>query len=98
MIEHLPGRQVHLQDFFWTGAEDAPPWLDPDQTLTYYETRTVHHTATVYIPGLETGPSSGVTGDGAPDPGCISCIDPTPTLLDTDQGIGVYVGDDPGSR
>ncbi|XP_034941627.1 uncharacterized protein [Chelonus insularis] len=95
LIEHLPGRQVHLQDFFWTGAEDAPPWLDPDQMLTFYETRTIHHTATVYVPGEDSK-----QGDNEPrpyDPGCTSCIDPTPTIIE-DEGIGVLVGSDPGPR
>lgn len=90
VIEHLPGRRVHLQDFFWTGADDAPPWLDPDQTLTLYEPRTVHHTATVYLPGDGK--------DGGDDSGCITCIEPTPTLSDVDQDIGILIGDDPGPR
>ncbi|XP_020707475.2 uncharacterized protein LOC105685007 isoform X1 [Athalia rosae] len=90
VIEHLPGRRVHLQDFFWTGADDAPPWLDPDQTLTLYEPRTVHHTATVYLPGDGK--------DGGDDLPCPNCIDPTPTLPDIDPDIGILIGDDPGPR
>ena len=96
---------MHLQDFFWTGAEDAPPWLDPDQTLSLYETRTIHHTATIYVPN-ETKPSA-IPDGGQPaqdphlspyDPSCITCIDPTPTLVEADQDIGVLVGEDPGPR
>ncbi|XP_043284505.1 uncharacterized protein [Venturia canescens] len=104
LIEHLPGRRVHLQDFFWSGAEDAPPWLDPDQTLSLYETRTIHHTATIYVPddGTTTGGRVGTPAQDSPpapyDPGCTSCIDPTPTLIEADQDIGVLVGDDPGPR
>ncbi|XP_046624070.1 uncharacterized protein LOC124306936 isoform X3 [Neodiprion virginianus] len=90
VIEHLPGRRVHLQDFFWTGADDAPPWLNPDQTLTLYEPRTVHHTATVYLPADGKGEDD--------DQGCANCIDPTPTLSDVDQDIGILIGDDPGPR
>ena len=94
LIEHLPGRRVHLQDFFWTGAEDAPPWLDPEQLLTLYETRTIHHTATVYIPD-EQNPQT-IDGEAPRPIDCASCIDPTPTL--PDQDVGVLVGDDPGPR
>ncbi|XP_057330134.1 uncharacterized protein LOC130670721 isoform X1 [Microplitis mediator] len=97
LIEHLPGRRVHLQDFFWTGLEDAPPWIDPEQTLTYYETRTVHHTATVYVPGEDVGREKN-PGSGTHDPGCISCIDPTPTLIDPDQEIGIFIGEDPDPK
>ncbi|KAK0076031.1 hypothetical protein PV326_011124, partial [Microctonus aethiopoides] len=98
LIEHLPGRRVHLQDFFWTGAEDAPSWLDPDQALNFYETRTVHHTATVYFTSEDSGKNGDSPGEGHQEPGCISCIEPTPTLVDPDQDIGVLVGDDPGPR
>ncbi|XP_015117807.1 uncharacterized protein LOC107041671 isoform X2 [Diachasma alloeum] len=100
LIEHLPGRRVHLQDFFWTGAEDAPSWLDPDQTLTFYETRTIHHTATVFVPGegIVPGPSENIPSVAPQDPGCTNCIEPTPTLVDPDQDIGILVGDDPGPR
>ncbi|KAK0167380.1 hypothetical protein PV327_004787 [Microctonus hyperodae] len=98
LIEHLPGRRVHLQDFFWTGAEDAPSWLDPDQAINFYETRTVHHTATVYVTGEDSGKNGDLPGGGHQEPGCISCIEPTPTLIDPDQDIGVLVGDDPGPR
>ncbi|XP_044578368.1 uncharacterized protein LOC123261003 isoform X1 [Cotesia glomerata] len=97
LIEHLPGRRVHLQDFFWTGLEDAPPWIDPEQTLTYYETRTVHHTATVYVPGEDVGRGKD-SGSGTRDPGCISCIEPTPTLIDPDQEIGIFIGEDPDPK
>lgn len=99
LIEHLPGRRVHLQDFFWTGAEDAPPWLDPDQTLSIYETRTVHHTVTIYSP--EDSTSLGPSQDpriSPEDPTCITCIEPTPTVNDDDRDIGVLVGEDPGPR
>ncbi|XP_063988044.1 uncharacterized protein LOC135168089 isoform X3 [Diachasmimorpha longicaudata] len=100
LIEHLPGRRVHLEDFFWTGAEDAPPWLDPDQTLTFYETRTIHHTATVLVPGegIVPGPSENIPSVAPQDPTCTNCIEPTPTLVDPDQDIGILVGDDPGPR
>ncbi|XP_011306474.1 uncharacterized protein [Fopius arisanus] len=100
LIEHLPGRQVHLQDFFWTGAEDAPPWLDPDQTLTFYETRTIHHTATVFVPGdgIVPGQSENIPSVAPQEPSCTNCIEPTPTLTDPDQDVGILVGDDPGPR
>ncbi|CAB0033220.1 unnamed protein product [Trichogramma brassicae] len=106
VIEHLPGRRVHLQDFFWTGAEDAPPWLDPENTLTLYQTHTVHHTATVYVPeepskvSVGGGSGAGVDQQGATRPiDCASCIDPTPTIFDeVDQNVGVLVSEDPGQR
>ncbi|XP_031782048.1 uncharacterized protein LOC100679650 isoform X2 [Nasonia vitripennis] len=97
LIEHLPGRRVHLQDFFWTGVEDAPSWLDPEQILTLYETRTLQQTATVYVPGRDRGRPE---EDARPPLDCASCIEPTPTLLDDLErnGIGVLVGQDPGPR
>ncbi|XP_024890560.1 uncharacterized protein LOC112466610 isoform X1 [Temnothorax curvispinosus] len=101
LIEHLPGRRVHLQDFFWTGLEDAPPWVDPNQGLTYYETRTIVHTVTVYTPTDEKGPQDPISPH-RPDtynPECVTCIEPTPRLDDDeDQSIGVLIGDDPGPR
>ncbi|KAL0102839.1 hypothetical protein PUN28_018258 [Cardiocondyla obscurior] len=101
VIEHLPGRRVHLQDFFWTGLEDAPPWMDPNQGLTFYETKTIVHTVTVYTPTDEKGPSDPIS-PRYPDtynPDCITCIEPTPRLDDdVDQSIGVLIGDDPGPR
>lgn len=101
LIEHLPGRRVHLQDFFWTGLEDAPPWVDPNQGLTYYETRTIVHTVTVYTPTDEKGPSDPISPH-RPDtynPECVTCIEPTPRLDDDeDQSIGILIGDDPGPR
>ncbi|XP_029171571.1 LOW QUALITY PROTEIN: uncharacterized protein LOC114940931 [Nylanderia fulva] len=101
LIEHLPGRRVHLQDFFWTGLEDAPPWVDPNQGLTFYETKTIVHTVTVYTPNNEEGPSDPILPH-RPDtynPECITCIEPTPRLDDDDdQSIGVLIGDDPGPR
>ncbi|KAL6267619.1 hypothetical protein P5V15_000694 [Pogonomyrmex californicus] len=100
LIEHLPGRRVHLQDFFWTGLEDAPPWVDPNQGLTFYETRTIVHTVTVYTPTDEKGPDP--ISPHRPDtynPECVTCIEPTPRLDDDeDQSIGVLIGDDPGPR
>ncbi|KAG7206061.1 hypothetical protein KM043_003459 [Ampulex compressa] len=100
LIEHLPGRRVHLQDFFWTGADDAPPWVDPNQGLTFYETRTVHHTVTVYSPVDDKGPESGPPRrPGSYDPECTTCIEPTPRLDDDeDQNIGILIGEDPGPR
>ncbi|RLU25185.1 hypothetical protein DMN91_003277 [Ooceraea biroi] len=100
LIEHLPGRQVHLQDFFWTGLEDAPPWVDPSQGLTFYETKTIVHTVTVYTPTDEKGPSDSISPH-RPDtynPECVTCIEPTPRLDDDDQSIGVLIGEDPGPR
>ncbi|XP_071648210.1 uncharacterized protein [Temnothorax longispinosus] len=101
LIEHLPGRRVHLQDFFWTGLEDAPQWVDPNQGLTYYETRTIVHTVTVYTPTDEKGPQDPISPH-RPDsynPECVTCIEPTPRLDDDeDQSIGVLIGDDPGPR
>ncbi|KYN29094.1 hypothetical protein ALC57_01481 [Trachymyrmex cornetzi] len=97
VIEHLPGRRVHLQDFFWTGLEDAPPWVDPSQGLTYYETRTIVHTVTVYTPTDEKDPISSHRPDTY-NPECVTCIEPTPRLDDDDQSIGILIGDDPGPR
>ncbi|XP_035741773.1 uncharacterized protein LOC118450252 [Vespa mandarinia] len=103
LIEHLPGRRVHLQDFFWTGIDDAPPWVDPNQGLTFYETRTVHHTVTIYSPNDHDGksasapaPPHGSTPQGSE---CTTCINPTPRLdEDEDQDIGILIGEDPGPR
>ncbi|XP_015172713.1 PREDICTED: uncharacterized protein LOC107064500 [Polistes dominula] len=79
LIEHLPGRRVHLQDFFWTGIDDAPPWVDPNQGLTFYETRTVHHTVTIYSPNDQD--DKGVSAPAPPyGPECTTCINPTPRL------------------
>lgn len=95
---------MRLQDFFWTGAEDAPSWVDPNQLLTLYETRTIHHTATVYLPDEnQQGPeysshSDTVFSPGPYIPGCKSCIDPTPRLPEADQDVKVLIGDDPGPR
>ncbi|XP_029039186.1 uncharacterized protein LOC114874237 isoform X4 [Osmia bicornis bicornis] len=101
LIEHLPGRRVHLQDFFWTDAKDAPPWVDPNQGLTFYETRTIHHTVTLYSPVEDKDnhePISPHRTDSY-DPKCTSCIEPTPTFdEDEDQNIGVLIGEDPGPR
>ncbi|XP_012534306.1 uncharacterized protein LOC105835502 isoform X3 [Monomorium pharaonis] len=101
LIEHLPGRRVHLQDFFWTGLEDAPPWMDPNQGLTFYETKTVVHTVTVHTPTDEKSPLDPISPH-RPDtynPECVTCIEPTPRLDDDDdQSIGVLIGDDPGPR
>ena len=78
--------------------------MDPNQLLTLYETRTIHHTATVYLPDENReGPehSSHSDTDSSPGPyipGCTSCINPTPTLPEVDQDIGVLIGDDPGPR
>lgn len=91
---------MHLQDFFWTGLEDAPPWVDPNQGLTFYETKTIVHTVTVYTPSDEKSPSDPISPH-RPDtynPECITCIEPTPRLDDDDQSIGVLIGDDPGQR
>ncbi|XP_032678563.1 uncharacterized protein LOC116847568 isoform X2 [Odontomachus brunneus] len=101
LIEHLPGRRVHLQDFFWTGLEDAPPWVDPNQGLTFYETRTIVHTVTVYTPTDEKGPKDHAAPHHPDDhnPECVMCIEPTPRLDDDeDQSIGVLIGEDPGPR
>ncbi|XP_017877266.1 uncharacterized protein LOC108623338 [Ceratina calcarata] len=98
LIEHLPGRKVHLQDFFWSDAKDAPPWVDPDQGLTIYETRTVHHTVTLYSPAEDTDDNQFPRGDPK-EPRCTTCIEPTPRLDDEDdQNIGVLIGEDPGPR
>ncbi|XP_076236343.1 uncharacterized protein LOC143180480 [Calliopsis andreniformis] len=97
VIEHLPGRRVHLQDFFWTNAEDAPPWIDLTQGLTFYETKTVHHTVTLYAPVDDTGTQD--PRGPAQDPKCTTCIEPTPRLDDADdQNIGVLIAEDPGPR
>lgn len=86
---------MHLQDFFWTGLEDAPPWVDPSQSLTFYETKTIVHTVTVYTPTDEKNAL-----DPLPPhrPDCVTCIEPTPRLDNDDQSIGVLVGEDPGPR
>lgn len=91
---------MHLQDFFWTGLEDAPPWVDPSQGLTFYETRTIVHTVTVYTPTDEKGPLDPISSrrPDAYNPDCIACIEPTPRLDDDDQSIGVLIGEDPGPR
>ncbi|KAJ8679668.1 hypothetical protein QAD02_015455 [Eretmocerus hayati] len=102
VIEHLPGRRVHLQDFFWTGPEDAPPWLEPEQLLTYYKTHTVHHTSTVYLPEPDvSSPSLGNELEQRPGQpvDCAACIEPTPTVdEDVDQDIGISLDEDPGPR
>ncbi|CAL7941770.1 unnamed protein product [Xylocopa violacea] len=96
LIEHLPGRRVHLQDFFWSDAKDAPPWVDPNQGLTFYETRTVHHTVTLYSPAEDKDSHEPVFPN---EPKCTTCIEPTPRLDDDeDQNIGVLIGEDPGPR
>ncbi|XP_015428515.1 PREDICTED: uncharacterized protein LOC107185360 [Dufourea novaeangliae] len=99
VIEHLPGRRVHLQDFFWTDAEDAPPWVDSNQP--FHETKTVHHTVTVYLPADEKDDddSKSPNRPDSYDPKCTTCIEPTPRLNDDeDQNIGVLIGEDPGPR
>ncbi|KOC61153.1 hypothetical protein WH47_04419 [Habropoda laboriosa] len=101
LIEHLPGRRVHLQDFFWTDVKDAPLWVDPNQGLTFYETRTVHHTVTLYSPVDDKDNHEPIFphGTDSNDPKCTTCIEPTPRLDDdADQNIGVLVGEDPGPR
>ncbi|KAI4494417.1 hypothetical protein M0802_008909 [Mischocyttarus mexicanus] len=103
LIEHLPGRRVHLQDFFWTGIDDAPPWVDPNQGLTFYETRTIHHTVTIYSPNDRDDKDVSVPappyGSIPRVPECTTCINPTPRLDDDeDQDIGVLIGEDPGPR
>lgn len=87
-----------MQDFFWTNAEDAPPWVDLNQGLTFYETKTIHHTVTLYSPVDDTK-NQDPRGPGPQDPKCTTCIEPTPTIDDTDdQNIGVLIGEDPGPR
>ncbi|XP_017756666.1 PREDICTED: uncharacterized protein LOC108548307 isoform X2 [Eufriesea mexicana] len=100
LIEHLPGRRVHLQDFFWSDAKDAPPWVDSNQGLTIYETRTVHHTVTLYSPAEEKDDKSLFPDHtDSNEPKCITCIEPTPRLDDDeDQNIGILIGEDPGPR
>ncbi|XP_043598516.1 uncharacterized protein LOC122574688 isoform X1 [Bombus pyrosoma] len=100
LIEHLPGRRVHLQDFFWSDAKDAPPWVDANQGLTFYETRTVHHTVTLYAPAEDKDNHKPFPDHAEPnEPKCTTCIEPTPRLDDdTDQNIGVLIGEDPGPR
>ncbi|XP_076390699.1 uncharacterized protein LOC100883637 isoform X3 [Megachile rotundata] len=101
LIEHLPGRRVHLQDFFWTDAKDAPPWVDPNQGLTFYETRTIHHTVTLYSPVDDKDKHEPISPHRTDsyDPKCTTCIEPTPKLdEDEDQNIGVLIGEDPGPR
>lgn len=101
MIEHLQGQQVHLQDFFWTGVEDAPPWMYNDKFLTHYQPNMVvhHHTSTVYISNKDVGTK---IPDDLPKPlECPSCPTEltTPTFFnEVDQDIGVLVGEDPGPR
>ena len=97
VIEHLPGRRVHLQDFFWTDAEDAPPWVDLNQGLTFYETKTIHHTVTLYTPVKDTDNHDDHRLDY--DPKCTTCIEPTPRLDDSeDHNIAVLIEEDPGPR
>ncbi|KAK1129528.1 hypothetical protein K0M31_019250 [Melipona bicolor] len=98
LIEHLPGRRVHLQDFFWSDAKDAPPWVDTNQGLTFYETRTVYHTVTLYSPTEEKDNDKPLFTDSN-EPKCTTCIEPTPKLDDDeDQNIGILIGEDPGPR
>lgn len=98
LIEHLPGRRVHLQDFFWSDAKDAPPWVDTNQGLTFYETRTVYHTVTLYSP-TEGKDNDKPLFTNSNEPKCTTCIEPTPRLNDDeDQNIGVLIGEDPGPR
>lgn len=83
---------MHLVNVFFVS-------LDPDQVLSLHEGRTVHHTSTIYVPVVDgTIPVSRDPGQDQPlDPGCVSCcIDPTPTLVEVDQDIGVLVSEDPG--
>jgi hypothetical protein len=98
LIEHLPSRRVHLQDFFWTSIEDAPTWLDPNQIFTLYQTHTVHHTATIYVPKdpvQQQSPDMNIHQFVA----CATCIEPTPTFIDVDdKNVGVLLDDDPGPR
>ncbi|XP_066594081.1 uncharacterized protein [Prorops nasuta] len=103
LLEHLPGgRQVHLQDFFWTGIEDAPPWVEDGHGhgITYFETKTVHHMTTIYAPSKPGEDHDKPSEDPGPHvPDCISCIEPTPTLDENEENdIGVLIGDDPGPR
>ncbi|CAK9813164.1 hypothetical protein ANTPLA_LOCUS7718 [Anthophora plagiata] len=101
LIEHLPGRRVHLQDFFWSDVKDAPAWVDPNQGLTFYETRTIHHTVTLYSPVEDKDNDEAIFPHGIDPngPKCTTCIEPTPRLDDdADQNIGVLVGEDPGPR
>ncbi|CAK9821273.1 hypothetical protein ANTRET_LOCUS36 [Anthophora retusa] len=101
LIEHLPGRRVHLQDFFWSDVKDAPAWVDPNQGLTFYETRTVHHTVTLYSPVEDKDNDEALFPHGVDPngPKCTTCIEPTPRLDDdADQNIGVLIGEDPGPR
>ncbi|KOX79442.1 hypothetical protein WN51_02707 [Melipona quadrifasciata] len=98
LIEHLPGRRVHLQDFFWSDAKDAPPWVDTNQGLTFYETRTVYHTVTLYSPTEDKDNDKPLFTDSN-EPKCTTCIEPTPKLDDNeDQNIGILIGEDPGPR
>nr|XP_033333535.1 uncharacterized protein LOC117224597 [Megalopta genalis] len=99
VIEHLPGRRVHLQDFFWTDAENAPPWVDSNQP--FYETRTALHTVTIYLPaeGKDDDDSKPESRPSSHDPKCTTCIEPTPRLDDDqNQNIGILVTQDPGPR
>ncbi|XP_076296942.1 uncharacterized protein LOC143217070 [Lasioglossum baleicum] len=95
VIEHLPGRRVHLQDFFWTDAENAPPWVDSNQP--FYEPRTIHHTVTIYYRKDEDEKPQ--NRPSPEDPKCTTCIEPTPRLDDDEtQNIGIIVAEDPGPR
>ncbi|XP_043263238.1 uncharacterized protein LOC122403664 isoform X2 [Colletes gigas] len=99
VIEHLPGRRVHLQDFFWTDSEDAPSWVDLNQA--FHESRTIHHTVTLYLPVEEKDDNDPKFPHHSEShtPKCTSCIEPTPTLNDSeDENIGVLIGEDPGPR
>ncbi|XP_053971084.1 uncharacterized protein LOC128872433 [Hylaeus volcanicus] len=95
VIEHLPGRRVHLQDFFWTDAEDAPSWIDLNRA--FHDTRTILRTVTLYLPVEEENYEPHQSEPHTPQ--CTTCIEPTPTLDDReDKNIGILVGDDPGPR
>ncbi|XP_011503575.1 PREDICTED: uncharacterized protein LOC105366735 [Ceratosolen solmsi marchali] len=96
LIEHLPGRRVHLQDFFWTAAEDTPTWLSP--IITLYKTHTIQHTTTIYVTEDSIQQQMGDMHNHQ-SLECVSCIKPTPTFIDNvNENVNMLLDNDPGPR
>lgn len=67
--------------------------------MTFYETKTVYHTVTLYSPAEDKDKPPFPDQIDSTEPKCITCIEPTPRLdSDEDQNIGILIGEDPGPR
>lgn len=69
--------------------------------MTFYETKTVHHTVTLYSSAEDKDNHKSLFPDqtDSTEPKCITCIEPTPRLNnDENQNIGILIGEDPGPR